>query len=268
MTAQAYYQKRRHQQDAERKGAIDAVLEKVRMIRRRHPRLGGRKLYSRLYLELQPLHIGRDKFYTLLRTHKLLVRPRRRRVWTTDSNHRYLTYEDLIKGRRRPTRVGEIYQSDITYVRVGDGFAYAALVTDAFSRKIVGYDLSLSRSPQSALRALRRALRHRVDERLPLIHHSDRGVQYCCSDYIEALQAAHAEISMGRKGHPEDNALAERVNGILKDEYGLGERFNAVEQARKVFLEAILLYNSDRPHLSLNYQTPDEVHRKSLAMAA
>jgi len=261
ITAQAYYQKRRRERAASPGEA--EVLAAVGSVRQKQPKIGGRKLYVMLMGMLRRLRIGRDKFFALLRRHKLLIRRRRPRVWTTDSRHSYRRYRNCIKGKR-PWRAAEIYQSDITYLRVGDDFAYASLVTDAFSRKIVGWSLEKTLAATGPIKALHRALRERGRRKRPLIHHSDQGVQYCCERYVKILKKCLATISMSKKGAPYENAIAERVNGILKHEYGLVDRFKTFRQARVALREAIHLYNNERPHLALGYQKPAEVHRQSL----
>jgi putative transposase len=265
VTPQAYYQKRsrRKQQDMR----VAFVIAQVKEIRSRHPRMGGRKLYRRLGELLEWLRIGRDKFFEFLRDHNLLVRSRRRRTWTTDSNHPHKVYENLLKDVE-PTRAAQVFQSDITYLRLQDSFAFASLVTDAYSRKIVGYVLWPTLEAAGPLKALREALRQRANRALPLIHHSDQGVQYCSKAYTDLLKDHGVEISMSEKGKPYQNAIAERVNGILKDEYGLDATFESIAQARRALKEAVTLYNTDRPHLSLGHLTPDEVHQWSLKQAA
>lgn len=265
ITPQAYYQKRRRHR--QRDSDVAFVVAHVNEIRTQHTRIGGRKLYRRLEKLLQWLRIGRDKFFDLLRDHGLLIRPRRRRTWTTDSKHPHQVYPNLIK-KLSPTRAGQVFQSDITYVRLRDGFVFVSLVTDAFSRKIVGWALRPSLHADGPIEALKAALKQRSKKSLPLIHHSDQGIQYCAQAYTDILKAHEVQISMSEKGKPYQNAIAERVNGILKHEYGLADTFASIEEARRALEQAVRLYNTDRPHLSLDHRTPDQVHQESLRMAA
>jgi transposase InsO family protein len=272
MSRQAYYQGRVRRR--ERDGREAKALEVVRNERRLQKRLGTRKLYDMYYEVFRKLRIGRDALFDLLRRTKLLVRPRRTRHSTTHSDHGMRAAPNLLAGRQPPERPNEVWASDITYVRTGERHCYAALVTDCYSRKIVGFDLSDSLSVEGSLRALRQALRARRGQQSdpqqsepqqsepirPLIHHSDRGVQYACGAYRTALSRANALSSMTSRGNPYENPLAERINGILKDEYGLGDPFTDVTQARNALREAVQLYNERRPHNSLGKRTPAMAH--------
>lgn len=234
------------------------MFQLVQNIRKKQPKLGGRKLHHMLQEEFRQLGygLGRDKFFQFLGHHDLLVRRKKKYTKTTNSFHRYRIYDNLIK-ELVVDRIHQVWVSDITYIRLTGGFCYLALVTDLYSRKIVGYDLSLSLSLEGALRALQMALKTHSPE--DWIHHSDRGVQYCADDYIALLQKNGAKISMGEAGNPYDNAVAERLNGILKDEFFLDATFVDFAQALKAVKEAIDTYNNLRPHMSLNYRTPSEV---------
>jgi transposase InsO family protein len=262
MSRQAYYQGRARRRERDAREA--KALEVVRSERRLQQRLGTRKLYGMYYAVFRKLKLGRDALFDLLRRMKLLVRPRRRRYSTTNSDHGFTAAPNLLDGRRPPGRPNEVWASDITYIRAGERHCYAALVTDCYSRKIVGYDLSDSLSVEGSLRALRQALRARrkrqSEKFRPLIHHSDRGVQYACGAYKSALSKAKARPSMASRGNPYENPLAERVNGILKDEYGLGETFTDLRQAKEALREAVQLYNERRPHTGLGKATPAMVH--------
>ncbi len=229
-------------------------------MRNRQPKLGGRKLYRLL----KPLMIdvkiamGRDRFFDFLRANQLLIERRRRYVKTTDSRHGFRKYNNLIKGLelRGPNQV---YVADITYIRTLEGFCYLSLLTDAYSRKIVGYKLSRSLSIEGSLAALKKAIRS-CKKRKGLIHHSDRGIQYCCHEYTKLLRKHKIRISMTEKDHVYENALAERVNGILKGEFMLGETLASFAIAQKMTAQAIKIYNEERPHLSLNYEIPSRKH--------
>lgn len=256
ISRQAYYQGRVRAQA--RTQRHEEALKVVRAERRVLPRLGTRKLYHRHREAFRELKIGRDALFGLLREHDLLIARKRSRRRTTDSRHGLLTYQNLLQDHR-PTGPEEVFVADITYVETLEGFRYAALITDAYSRKIVGYDLSASLSIEGSLRALKMALSS-VDDARGLIHHSDRGVQYCSRAYVEELAVHGARVSMAQVGNPYENALAERVNGILKGEFFLDGLFVDEGQARLALAQAVWLYNERRPHLSLGYRTPSQVH--------
>ncbi len=254
LSRQGYY---RHRQMVERRRQEEAsVLEMVRQIRYQQPRIGVRKLHY--MLGKMGIHIGRNRLFEILRSHQMLVQRRKRFTKMTDSRHQFRYYPNLIKDIKIE-RPGQVYVSDITYIHTLEGFQYLALVTDYYSRKIVGYDLSSSLSIDGSLRALKMALRQ-TKEPSELIHHSDRGIQYCCKDYIRILQKHNVRISMTEQDHVYENALAERVNGILKDEYCLGETLQSKEIARILVKESVQTYNQCRPHMALNYRTPESVY--------
>ena len=232
------------------------IVEMVRQQRSKMPMIGGKKLHWLLSDNIRKLDIaiGRDKFFGILRKQGLLVKRRKRYAVTTNSRHRFRVYTNLIKDIVVNER-NRVYVSDITYLRLQEGFCYLALVTDVYSRKIVGYDVSQSLSLDGALRAMKNALSG-VEEMTGLIHHSDRGLQYCSNEYVAMLCKHKISISMGENGNPYDNAIAERVNGILKTEFLLDETFADFYSAQRAVNEAIETYNNVRPHLSLNYLTP------------
>lgn len=225
------------------------------------PREGGKKLYKHLCPKLieANISIGRDKLFDILRENNQLVRPKKRYVRTTNSKHRFKKYSNLIKDLKI-TGPNQVWVSDITYLKLIKGHCYLALITDAYSKKIVGYDISDSLELAGCLRALKRALRQ-LPPGHKLIHHSDRGVQYCSHEYVKQLKRNRIRISMTEENHCYENAIAERVNGILKDEFFLDQCFLNTSQAKKAGLSAIDLYNNLRLHLSLNYKTPNMVHR-------
>ena len=236
------------------------LLKELLQIRRKQPRIGGRKLYRELkvFMISIGLQLGRDRFFDFLRVQRLLIERRRKYVRTTDSRHHLRTYRNLIKDLeiRSPNQV---YVADITYIRTLRGFCYLSLITDACSRKIVGYNLSRSLSIEGSLDALKMAMRQSA-KLTGLIHHSDRGVQYCSYEYTRRLRNNNIKISMTEQNHVYENALAERVNGILKDEFLLGETLQSYEIARKMVKQAINIYNYERPHLSINYEKPAQRH--------
>ena len=264
ITRQGYYQAR--ERAKARQDREEQALDEVRQERKRQPRIGTRKLYKMFEDTFRRLKIGRDKLFALLRAHGLLVRRKRRTTWTTHWWHRLRVYENLTSDFI-PSRPDELWVSDMTYVPVGNGFAYASIITDAFSRKIVGYHLAPTLEAAGPLTALRKAMREARDT-AGLIHHSDRGVQYCCEDYVRMLKAHDCRISMTGGGNPYENALAERVNGTLKNEYLLGQGFKTFSHARQALAEAVSLYNQRRPHLSLAYEYPAEVHERGYVKAA
>lgn len=256
---QAYYQLEKR---GMRQSVDEAlVLMYVRGIRASQPRLGTRKLYVLLVdvIRENGIKMGRDKFFALLREHGLLVEPRRRRARTTDSKHANRKYPNLIK-EYEPCGPEQIWASDITYVSMGREFAYVSLITDQYSRKIMGYHVHETLSTEGPLRALRMALKHRGHRETRLIHHSDRGTQYCSGDYIKLLKRNGIQVSMSAPGNPYENAVAERVNGIIKSEFYLDGHFNTVAQVRQAVREAVSLYNTRRPHASCDYLTPDQAH--------
>jgi putative transposase len=221
------------------------------------PRLGGRKLYHLVQPGLAreyAVRLGRDKFFDLLRRHGLLVKRRRKYAQTTNSHHRFHIYTNLIE-HASVDAPNQVFVSDITYLRLQSGFGYLALVTDVYSRKIVGYDFSQSLTLDGALRALRMALLN-VPDPSRLIHHSDRGLQYCSTEYTNELLSKNARISMSQAGNPYENAIAERINGILKDEFLLDDTFPNFAAARSAVVEAIQIYNTLRPHGSIANLTP------------
>lgn len=242
------------------------VLDKVEQIRASQKRLGTRKLHRMLSQTLQhhKIKLGRDQFFNLLAENGMLVRKRKRKkIQTTDSNHPFKKYPNLIK-ELKLSQANQVWVSDITYLPlVGSRFCYLSLITDAYSRKIVGYCLYPSLATEGPIEALKMAL---ADIKNPikysLIHHSDRGSQYCSKNYIELLNEAHVGISMAEKGNPYENAIAERVNGILKSEFGLDRLFKNYETAAAIVAECIRIYNEQRPHTSCDYLTPNQAHTK------
>ncbi|MGY3214005.1 IS3 family transposase [Mucilaginibacter sp. HD30] len=256
---QAYYQ----YQKALGKSVLedDLIIAQVLAHRLLQPKLGGRKLYAMMEPFMADHHIvrGRDRVFDLLRENGLLNRKRRHsKPRTTDSNHWMKKYPDLIKGIVL-SRSEELWVSDITYIRLKKSiFAYLSLVTDAYSRKIVGYHMNKDLSVQGPVAALEMALKERTGNEL-LIHHSDRGSQYCCENYIGLLNQAAIAISMTQSGDPRDNAIAERVNGILKLEL-LKEVYPHLTSARESAVTAVEIYNSVRLHSSIDMMTPDQAH--------
>src|SRR6185295_12626258 len=202
--------------------------------------------------------IGRDRFFAGLRENDLLVKPKRMYVHTTQSNHGFWVHENLTE-HMVVDRPNKLWVSDITYLRTLEGFCYLALVTDAYSRKIVGYDVSDSLELEGCRRALTNAIQtaSNLDQ---LTHHSDRGFQYCSNQYTDLLRSNNIKISMAAKGNCYENALAERVNGILKNEFNLDHTFKTKGQAIRAVHESIYLYNKYRPHWAIKLRTPEQCH--------
>ena len=222
--------------------------------------MGGRKLLYCLQNDmfLEGISIGRDRFFSLLRTHNLLVKRRCNRYKTTNSDHSFRVYSNLIKDREI-SHPHQVWVSDLTYIRTYEGFLYLSLITDAYSRKIVGYEVNDTLESIGCEKALDKALKQLPFDRNP-IHHSDRGIQYCCKSYVKKLRKRRLTISMTEENHCYENAQAERVNGILKTEYYLNNKFLNKSTAKEACKQAIHLYNTDRPHLSLNMKVPEMVH--------
>lgn len=233
----------------------------MRDIRRYQPRIGGKKLYKLLKVDLDKLEgrIGRDRFFDILRKCGLLVKRRKKYVTTTDSWHRFHKYKNKLK-EKLLTGPNQAYASDITYLRTREGFVYLFLQTDAWSRMITGWDLSESLAIDGAIRALQMTIKQCVKPE-GVIHHSDRGIQYCSKEYVELLNRHKMEISMTEENHCYENAMAERVNGILKQEFLLDEEFANKALALKAVKQAIESYNNRRPHWSLNLCTPQQIHK-------
>ncbi len=240
------------------------VIDLVKLRRKTLPRAGCRKLHFYLQNDFRKanLKIGRDKLFRILRRNDLLVKPKRASCRTTNSYHHFHKYNNLIKDFT-PTEINQVWVTDITYIRTINGFCYLALVTDLYSRKIVGFDTSDSLELLGALRALKMAIGN-ADNLKRLIHHSDRGVQYCSYMYTGELLKRDIGISMTEENHCYENAVAERVNGILKDEFYLDQTFYSTKYAIMAVKNAIKLYNNERLHLSLGYKTPNSVYKKAV----
>lgn len=239
------------------------VIQKVLEIRGEQPRIGGRKLYKLLSGELQQpeVKVGRDKFFSLLSEAGLLIKRKRKHVSTTNSHHRFYTYNNLLKNKLL-SRSQQAYVADITYLRTQQGFVYLFLLTDAYSRKIVGWNLSNSLGIDGGLSALKMAIKH-TNHPEGLIHHSDRGIQYCSNGYVKLLKKHKIQISMTEENHCYENGLAERVNGILKEDFLLDAVWPDYVTARKAVAHAVETYNNRRPHWSLGLQVPSVVHQKA-----
>ena len=236
------------------------ILRLAKELRQDHKRMGAEKLHLLLSSALKEHHIkyGRDKFYNLLSEHGLLVRRRKPGPRTTNSNHLFRKYPNLIREIQLFSS-GRLWVSDITYIRIRDGFVYLSLITDAYSKKIVGWCLWPDLSSTGAINALKMAI-SREGVKSHLIHHSDRGIQYCCYDYVNYLKGSGISISMTENGDPYENPIAERINGILKDEYELGETYSNYQIALEAVKSAVYKYNHIRPHRSVGFMVRVEAH--------
>jgi len=261
MSRQNYYAARKRRQ----REAVDAmfIAELVKAERRVQPRLGARKLYVLLREAMAEagVSVGRDRFFEILREKDLLLDPLPRSPRTTNSQHSLPVFHNLLKDKEL-TGPDQAWVADLTYIRTDEGFLYAALLTDAWSRKIVGFHIGESLEAVGCLDALDGALRDLPEGRHPL-HHSDRGCQYCCHLYVERCREVGMSVSMTEELHCYENAKAERVNGILKQEYGLGLTFRTKALAREAFAQAVHLYNHRRPHQALGYRFPAQVHAQA-----
>jgi len=226
------------------------------------PRLGGRKLYYKLQAELSELNVGRDKLFRILRANHMLIKPKRSYHITTDSHHRFRKHKNIVSNIEID-KPEQVWVSDITYVGTRANPSYLALVTDAYSKRIMGYDVSNSLAMEGSLSALEMALDNRRYGSQPLIHHSDRGLQYCSNDYQALLDKNNIKASMTEKYDPYENAIAERVNGILKQEFDIARDIKDLELKKKLIKDAIEIYNSFRPHLSNHMLTPQQMHKQN-----
>jgi putative transposase len=242
-----------------RKMVHSKVVELVKEERKDQPRVGTRKLYMVLKPSFEAAHIkvGRDSLFDILRLKNMLIRRKKASCKTTNSYHHFHKYGNLVKDMEI-TAPNQVWVADITYIRTVKGFCYLALITDLFSRKIVGYDISDTLELTGCLGAFKRAQKA-ARPAAGLVHHSDRGIQYCSNQYVNELKKHKVRISMTEENHCYENAVAERVNGILKDEFYLDQCFFDTEKAKVATKSAIELYNNKRLHLSLGYKTPNEV---------
>jgi transposase InsO family protein len=239
----------------------EIIVQMVKQERKSHSRLGGKKVYKNLQrtIHANGLKCGRDKFLKILREEDLLIKTKRKYVQTTQSYHRFRKHPNLIKDLNI-TRSEQVWVSDITYIKTQEGFMYLFLITDAYSKQIMGYELSDNMKVINSIKALEMAIRNRKYPDRALIHHSDRGLQYCHPDYIELLEKNQIKVSMTTKHDPYENAVAERINGILKNEYLTEGYFLDLKDAQREVAQAIWMYNHKRPHYSCKFQTPSEAH--------
>jgi putative transposase len=265
VTRQAYYQYFWHQEQVLFED--DLVVSEVLRIRKNHRHMGGRKLYELLqpFLLEHQIKMGRDRLFDVLSANYLLVRRRKKQTITTNSYHRFKKYPNLIRNFV-PSSPNQLWVCDITYWRIKDCFLYISFITDAYSKKIVGYHLGDSLQTSETIKALEMAILGISNEKkeLELIHHSDRGSQYCSSEYVKLLENSNIGISMTENGDPLENAIAERVNGIIKEEYLIDYQIDKFSQAKELLDVVIKLYNNERPHMSIGNLTPNHVHQNNI----
>lgn len=262
ISRQAYYQQSWNAIDTTIEEEL--VIQQVKQIRIYHPRLGTRKLYEKLqpFFYDNSIKMGRDALFDLLSVNYMLIRKRKRRIQTTNSYHWLRKYPNLVR-TLVPSRINELWVSDITYWKINkDEHLYISFITDAYSHKIVGYHVAETLEAIQSIQALQMALSALggAESHLKLTHHSDRGIQYCSKEYVKVLQDNDIQISMTENGDPLENAIAERVNGIIKEEYLDTYQIENIAQARELLDKVIHLYNTDRPHMSISNLTPNEVH--------
>jgi transposase InsO family protein len=266
ITRQAYYQNSWNCLDTSIEE--DILLKEVMEIRKNHKRMGTRKLYEKLqpFMLEHQIKMGRDGLFDLLSSNSMLVRKRKRYIHTTQSHHWLKKYPNLIRDFI-PAAPNQLWVSDITYWKIDGRHVYISFITDAYSHKVVGYHVAPTLETVESVQALKMALSGflgKPESVINLIHHSDRGVQYCSHEYVKLLQENHIQISMTENGDPLENAIAERLNGILKDEYLLDSGVKSIEEAKKALARSVYLYNEDRPHMSIGYNYPSQVHEQSL----
>jgi putative transposase len=262
ITRQAYY---RNNQDAIRTTIEEELLIKeVKYIRISHPKMGVRKLYQKLipFMDVHQIKMGRDALFTMLSANHLLIRKRKRQIKTTNSFHWFRKYPNLIRDFVA-TAPNQLWVSDITYWKINkDTNVYISLITDAYSRKVVGYQVAETLHAIESIQALNMALLALGPTRpVQLTHHSDRGQQYCCHEYVNLLKDYHIKISMTESGDPLENAIAERINGIIKEEYLSAYEVDTIQQAKELLVLVINLYNNERPHMSIGNLKPNQLHQ-------
>ena len=254
---QVYYRriKRKNSKEIKATQVVSLVLD----IRKSMPRLGTKKSYHLLLNELKPMKIGRDKLFDILRANHLLIQPKRSYHITTNSHHRFRKYQNQILDLEI-NRPDQVWVSDITYIGKRENPCYLSIVTDAYSKKIMGYYVADNMNTESSVAALNMAIKQRKNSEIPLIHHSDRGLQYCANDYQKILSENAILPSMTQNSDPYENAVAERINGILKQEFMIDKYNLDLKIMKQIVKESIDIYNELRPHYSNYMLTPDQMH--------
>ena len=257
---QVYYRKIKRRIIKQDKATL--VVKMVIEIRTQMPRIGSKKLYYLLNNDLKMLKIGRDKFIDILRANHLLIVPKRSYHVTTNSHHRFRKYKNQLLDLQI-NKPEQVWVSDITYIGKREKPCYLSLITDAYSKKIVGYNVSDNLYTQSSLIALRLAVKQRKNKEIPLIHHSDRGLQYCSKEYQKILTKNEIQPSMTQNSDPYENAVAERINGILKQEFYIDKYNKDLPIMKQIIKETVEIYNGKRPHLSNHMLTPNQMHQQN-----
>ena len=256
---QIYYRSTKRSRTSKNKA--EQVVELVENIRMKMPKIGGRKLYFMLNEPLKTLKIGRDKFFNILKANHLLITPKRSYHITTNSHHRFRKHKNLVLDYQI-TKPNQVWVADITYIGNRKNPSYLSLITDAYSKKIVGHYVAENLTTEGSLLALKKAINTTELKELSLIHHSDRGLQYCSDEYQKNLEKNNINCSMTQNSDPYENAVAERINGILKQEFNIDKFDVETKIKRKIVEESIEIYNELRPHFSNHYLTPNQMHKQ------
>lgn len=256
---QVYYRAKKTEKTSKEKATI--VIKKVTELRQKMSELGTRKIYSKLYNQFRTLGIGRDRLFAIMRANHMHITPKRQYHVTTDSHHRFKKHKNLVE-HLELIRPEQVWVSDITYIGTRKSPMYLSLVTDAYSKKIMGFNVSNSLNASGAINAITNALKGRMYKNEQLIHHSDRGLQYCCDEYQKTLNDNDVKISMTEKYDPYQNAVAERVNGILKQEFIKGIIIEDLKLMKMLIAQSIQIYNEERPHYSCFMNTPSMMHKQ------
>ena len=256
---QIYYRSTKRSRTSKNKA--EQVEELVENIRMKMPKIGGRKLYFMLNEPLKTLKIGRDKFFNILKANHLLITPKRSYHITTNSHHRFRKHKNLVLDYQI-TKPNQVWVADITYIGNRKNPSYLSLITDAYSKKIVGHYVAENLTTEGSLLALKKAINTTELKELSLIHHSDRGLQYCSDEYQKILEKNNISCSMTQNSDPYENAVAERINGILKQEFNIDKFDVETKIKRKIVEESIEIYNELRPHFSNHYLTPNQMHKQ------
>lgn len=259
ISRQVYY--RAVKSEKSKREIATKVVALVREVRMRLPELGTRKLYSLLQTEFNELRVGRDRLFSIMKANHMLVKPKRQYHITTNSFHRFRKHKNLTENLEL-IRPEQLWVADITYIGTRKSPMYLSLVTDAYSKVIVGFDVSRSLHATGATSALKIALKHRKYPKESLIHHSDRGLQYCCDVYQEELTKSNVRCSMTEKYDPYQNAVAERINGILKQEFIRGIVTSDLGLMKRLIQQSVSIYNNERPHWSCFMRTPAYMHQQ------
>lgn len=246
----------------QKSNAVKSLIDRERKLL---PRIGTRKIYYMIKDDLleQGLKFGRDKLFDLMRFYGLQIKPRRRYTQTTNSKHWMRKWPNIIKDKDVFYK-DQVWVSDITYIKTEEGNCYLNMITDSYSRKIMGYAVEDNMETESMIEALKMAMVKRQNPLTETIHHSDRGMQYCSKEYVHAAARNNIKLSMTENGDPYENALAERMNRTIKEEFGMDRRMKSKEQVKKLVEESIFLYNNKRPHLALNMKTPNQVYYEKI----